>query len=200
MTTVIKVGGSLAESAAARLLMQRLTAQRLRRVIIVPGGGDFADAVRKAQALHGFDERTAHHMALVAMQMSAIMLAGFAPEFEVAETTEEFAAAWQRAHTPIWAPARMALAARDVAASWDVTSDSLAAWLADAIGATRLVLVKSCSIPPAIAADAEALARAGIVDRSFTRFVAGRRFAWRVVADAHSALAAVSDSLDPVRS
>jgi aspartokinase-like uncharacterized kinase len=169
-----------------------------RRVALVfalamaPAGGDFADAVRLAQRRHAFGEHAAHHMALLAKHMSAVMLAAFAPGFVVAESPEEFELAWRRDLIPIWASERMALAAPDIPASWALTSDSLAAWLAAEIGAARLVLVKSCPVGEHMAGDVQALACAGIVDASFPHFVAARSFAWRVAADLDSALEAIS--------
>ncbi len=189
--TVLKIGGSLAESDAAAALMRRLATLRLARLVVVPGGGEYADAVRQAQRRHAFGDPVAHHMALVAMHISALQLAALAPGFVVAETPQEFERAWARKATPVWAPERMALAAPDIPQSWEVTSDGLAAWLAARIGAALLVLVKSCAVAEHMAADADALAGAGIVDASFPRFVAARGFAWRVASDVDSALAAL---------
>jgi aspartokinase-like uncharacterized kinase len=187
--TVLKIGGSLAESDGAARLMRGLAASRPQRLVIVPGGGEFADAVRAAQARHAFSESAAHHMALLAMHMVGVMLADFAPGFVLADTVDEFSGAWQRDQTPIWAPVRMVLAVPEIPASWDVTSDSLAAWLAGHIGAARLVLVKSCAVPADISSDAAALAAAGIVDPGFPALVTGRAFAWTVVPGAEAALA-----------
>jgi aspartokinase-like uncharacterized kinase len=190
---VVKIGGSLTESGAAAALMRGLVARRPRRMVVVPGGGDFADTVRCTQHRHGVSEPAAHHMALLAMHMSAIMLAEFAPGGVVAESPHEFASAWQRDLTPIWAPERMTRAASGIPASWDVTSDSLAAWLAAEIGAARLLVVKSCPVPEEMGSEAIALAAAGIVDRRFPEFVAAASFAWRVVSGPDAALRA----LDP---
>jgi aspartokinase-like uncharacterized kinase len=186
--TVVKVGGSLAESDAAVLLMRALATRGPRRLVVVPGGGDFADAVRLAGRRHPIGDQAAHSMALLAMRMSAVMLGALAPNCVVAECAADFEAAWQRDLTPIWAPERMVLAAPDVPASWDVTSDSLAAWLARVIEASRLVLVKACAVPAAMERDAAALAAAGIVDPCFPRFVAGANLQWRVVSGAGAAL------------
>jgi 5-(aminomethyl)-3-furanmethanol phosphate kinase len=65
----------------------------------------------------------------------------------------------------------MVLGDPGIAASWDITSDSLAAWLAGKLRARRLVLVKSV----AFAGDgvtAAHLARRGIVDRAFPDYFA----------------------------
>src|SRR5580692_10060673 len=73
--TVVKLGGSQAFSAH---LSDWLDAVALGagRVVIVPGGGPFADAVRTAQPAMGFDDRAAHHMALLAMEQFGCALAG----------------------------------------------------------------------------------------------------------------------------
>jgi aspartokinase-like uncharacterized kinase len=189
--TVLKLGGSLTQSDAAAQLMRGLAARGPRNLVIVAGGGEFADAVRTAQRRHALSEATAHRMALLAMQMVGAMLADLAPGFLLAETADDFAAAWQRRLTPIWAPARMVLAEPGIPASWDVTSDSLAAWLAGEIAADRLVVAKSCAVPAAIAGDAKELAAAGLVDVAFPGFVAGRAFAWQVVSGAQAAITAV---------
>jgi aspartokinase-like uncharacterized kinase len=189
--TVVKVGGSLAESDAAAELMRSLAARRPPRLIVVPGGGNFADAVRLAVRHHPIGDQAAHHMALLAMHMSAVMLAALASGYVVAESAADFEAAWQRDLTPVWAPERMVLAAADIPASWDVTSDSLAAWLARVIAAARLVLVKACAVPESMNGDAAALAAAGIVDPMFPQFVVGANLPWQVVSGGGAALQAL---------
>ncbi len=54
--------------------------------------------------------------------------------------------------------------------TWDLTSDSLAAWLAGALGASRLVLVKHGRFEGA-AIDAHDLAARGVVDPLFPRYL-----------------------------
>ena len=188
---ILKIGGSLIESDAAAQLMRGLEARRPQQLLIVPGGGEFADAVRAAQKRHAFGEATAHHMALLAMHMVGAMLAELASGFVLAETRDEFAAAWSRDLTPIWAPARMVLAAAEIPASWDVSSDSLAAWLASHIRASRLVIAKSCAVPATIASSARELAAAGILDAGFPGFVEDRAFSWQVASGAGEAIRVV---------
>jgi aspartokinase-like uncharacterized kinase len=189
MITILKIGGSLLASDAASRLMRELAAARPESLLIVPGGGAFADTVRAAQKQHALSDATAHHMALLAMEMVGTILASFAPGFVLAAASEEFTSAWQRGLTPVWAPARMVLAATEIPASWDVTSDSLAAWVASRIGAARLILAKSCEVPATKARDPAQLATAGVVDPAFPGFVLGRAFSWEVAAGLDQALA-----------
>src|SRR4051812_7801139 len=71
---VLKLGGSLASSGGLTACLAALG--RLRgEIVVVPGGGVFADAVRAAQPRFGFSDRAAHRMAILAMEQYAVMLA-----------------------------------------------------------------------------------------------------------------------------
>jgi dihydroneopterin aldolase len=155
---IVKVGGSHAFSKhlAAWLDALMLVAGR---VVIVPGGGPFADAVRTAQPTMGFDDLAAHRMALLAMEQFGCALAGLRRSLSPAGSVAAIRAALRAGAVPVWAPTRMVLNAKDVPTSWDVTSDSLAAWLAGVLGAKLLLR----------AAD---LAARGVVDPCFPRFLA----------------------------
>jgi dihydroneopterin aldolase len=142
-------------------------------LILVPGGGPFADGVRKAQSAIGFDDAAAHRMALLAMEQFAIALAAHSSAFVLARSRDEMDGALAAGRIPIWLPSHMALDARDLPASWDVTSDSLAAWLAGTYGARRLLLIKSCDLMPPVSA--RELAEEQIVDPLFPSFAASSR-------------------------
>jgi dihydroneopterin aldolase len=51
--------------------------------------------------------------------------------------------------------------------SWDATSDSLAAWLARELNATRLLLIKSVDLPSGAPLNLRELAEADMVDPLF---------------------------------
>jgi dihydroneopterin aldolase len=140
------------------------------QVILVPGGGPFADAVRSAQHELGFDDSAAHHMALLAMEQYGRALASGRPRFKRASSAEEIRGVLADGGVPVWAPARMALAAKNLPESWDLTSDSLSAWLAGVLGASRLLLVKRIAGSQVHLSAAE-LAAAGLVDPLFPRFL-----------------------------
>jgi len=126
--------------------------------------------VRTAQQAHRFDDATAHRMALLAMEQYAAMLCGLERALLPADTIDAIRAAVSRDLVPVWLPARMVLAETRIEPSWDVTSDSLAAWLAGEIGAEAVILVKAMSVETGCTADA--LARAQIVDRAFPAYLA----------------------------
>lgn len=166
---VVKIGGSLGRAETLRPWLAIL-ARGKGRVIVVPGGGAFADCVRTEQQRLEFSDRAAHRMALLAMEQYALILADWQPALTPCATLDEMSDALQREAVPVWLPSAMALADPAIAESWDVTSDSLAAWLARRIRARRLVLMKSMPTPSVL--EPHALADLEAVDRAFPQFFA----------------------------
>jgi len=174
---VAKIGGSLWRSpqlgawiAALRRFPYPLT--------IVPGGGPFADAVRAAQPVMGFSNGAAHGMALLAMEQYALALADVHAGLALVSTPQEAARVHARGGAALWRPFAMVRGASDIAASWDVTSDSLAAWYALQAGASALLLIKSVDVDSS--AD---LVSKNIVDPSFTEYVIRKPTNHRAEAD-----------------
>jgi aspartokinase-like uncharacterized kinase len=168
---VVKLGGSLATSPELADWLEVLACAGAGSVAIVPGGGPFADAVRAAQARWGFDDSTAHQMALKAMDQFGLMLCGCGG-FVCATTLREILERVRARRVPVWLPSAAVINEPEIPASWEVTSDSLAAWLARKLRAEGLALVKSCARPDARTPLLE-LAQQGIVDRRFPSFAAG---------------------------
>jgi len=191
--TVVKLGGSCAASLDLRCWTGTVAACA-GRVVIVPGGGPFADAVRAAQPVIGFDDAAAHHMALLGMEQFGRALASLDARLSPVDSIAAVRRSLRGNKVPVWMPTRMTLAADDIPASWDVTSDSLAAWLAGRVGARRLVLMKQVE-PPRDGADR--LAARGIVDRAFAKFLAASGVPALVLGPAHHMAVAEAVCDDP---
>ncbi|MBM3563608.1 MAG: uridylate kinase [Alphaproteobacteria bacterium] len=167
---VVKLGGSLHASPTLAAWLAAL--KRCRRPLtIVPGGGPFADAVRAAQPVMRYDERTAHAMAVLAMEQYALALANRDATLELAASLDGIEAARTRGRVALWRPSAMVAAAKDIAPSWDVTSDSLAAWLAKKTGARALLLIKSVDVGDG--APLTEIIRKGIVDPALQDYLDG---------------------------
>lgn len=166
---VVKIGGSLSHDPALREWLTRLWEVGGGRVVIVPGGGDFADAVRQYQCEWHFDDLAAHNMCLLAMAQYAILMQGVVPELVLASNENRIRRALRDGRVAVWVPTDLMRATPDSMTNWDTTSDSLAAWLSTTLNAERLMIVKSCEV----GADAplEALAAEGILDRRFPAYV-----------------------------
>lgn len=168
--TVVKVGGGLAAQPEAPRRVARTIASTAahRPLVVIPGGGPFADAVRAFDATHGLSASAAHWMAILAMDQYAFALADVIPGGRLVEDGAGVQSALVAGAIPVLAPSRWLRAASELPHSWEVTSDSLAAYLATLLGADDIVLVKPVS------------GGQELVDPYFTRTVpAGVR--WRVV-------------------
>jgi 5-(aminomethyl)-3-furanmethanol phosphate kinase len=139
---VVKLGGSLWSSPQLKDWLAALRQARFP-LTIVPGGGVFADAVRVSQERMGFSDAAAHAMALLAMEQYALALADLDPTLTLASSPQDAARAHALGRAALWRPSEAVLAAPDIPPSWDVTSDSLAAWFATKSDASALLLVKS---------------------------------------------------------
>ena len=81
---IVKLGGSLSRDARLPRWLRMLAELGRGRVVVVPGGAAFADAVRAAQGHWGFDDLTAHNMAVLAMAQTAHMLHALEPRLALA--------------------------------------------------------------------------------------------------------------------
>ena len=125
MLTVVKVGGGVGDALPGVCATLGELGRR-HRLLVVPGGAGFADAVRDADRRFGLHAHTSHRMAILAMEQFGWLLSDLIRG------------------VPVLLPAGLPL--DELPASWDVTSDSIAAWVAHRVGADRLVLVKSAEV------------------------------------------------------
>jgi aspartokinase-like uncharacterized kinase len=141
---VVKVGGGLlaTEGALDRVCAVLGAHGAVKPVVIVPGGGPFADAVREFDRKVGLSPDAAHWMALLAMDQYAQVLAERIPGAELAEDSAAIAAVLAGGRPAILAPFRWLRNADVLPHGWDATSDSVAAFVAGALDAARLILVK----------------------------------------------------------
>lgn len=165
---VIKLGGSLMNDAASLIQCLNVVEEIKENVVIVPGGGVFADQVRASQQQWKFDDVIAHEMAILAMKQTALLFKSIKPHFVVADTIFLIHQAVMKHSVVIWSPDATVFDVSTIEASWNVTSDSLAAWLAEQLNADELVLVKSAEIPQHLTF--QQMQDKGLVDRAFVDF------------------------------
>ncbi len=180
---VVKLGGSLLEGDGGRgRPWLDILARSTVPVVVVPGGGAFADLVRSEQRRLGFSGRTAHRMALVAMHQTALAIVDGQSEprrMMICDSGRRIADELARSRIPVWVPLPMTDGDSTIPEDWSITSDGLSAWLAARIGAREVVLVKS--LPGAGRMTLAALSAAGAVDPEFARRVGDGAIPWHVL-------------------
>lgn len=140
---VIKIGGSLYNSKYLIHWLDAISSYSGKNLIVVPGGGPFAEQVREADDKFNLDQRCAHNMAVLAMQQYGNMLVSLCPSLVAVNSIENIRQVWDSSNTAIWEPYEMVHDQCTLDESWDVTSDSLALWLANLLETKNLLLVKS---------------------------------------------------------
>jgi 5-(aminomethyl)-3-furanmethanol phosphate kinase len=156
--TVLKIGGSLAlvPPALERVCAAVGRSSSEHRLVVVPGGGPFADAVRGLDARIGLSAGAAHWMAILGMDQYAHLLVDRIAQGVLVDEPGAIVDAAGDGKVAVLAPSRWMRSADVLPHTWEVTSDSIAAFVAGALGAVRLVLIK----PPTLD---------GLVDSYFSR-------------------------------
>jgi aspartokinase-like uncharacterized kinase len=144
---VVKLGGSLLDVAdLAERVRSWLKSQPARANVFVVGGGAWAQAVRAADRVHKLDEVAAHWLCIQSMSVTA----------KLAATLLDWPILYDLSKLKHEAPPdcvfdvyrflediEPALPGERLQHGWHVTSDSIAARVAETIGAHELVLFKS---------------------------------------------------------
>jgi aspartokinase-like uncharacterized kinase len=161
---VVKVGGSLYDLPDLGDRLRRFLGTLAGPVLLFPGGGITADAIREFDRVHRLGDEAAHWLALGACSLNGRLLAQLLPGTPIVDTPTDGIA--------ILDPYRFALAdeARQdhLPHRWEVTSDSMAARAAQVFAADELVLLKSTEWTRGNWADASA---AGFVDSYFSTVI-----------------------------
>ncbi|MBL8892661.1 MAG: hypothetical protein JNL67_21975 [Planctomycetaceae bacterium] len=151
-------------------LAQRRQSGEVDRWLIVVGGGAIVDTVREWEQHHGLTSQVSHHLALAGMKVTAQMVsrlmnwplvilppvgnpgaaAGIATKSEPQISHDltpwiDDVSQLSSEHPLVVDLSHAAAADPTLPESWDVTSDSLALWLAQLVGASSLVLLKAVS-------------------------------------------------------
>lgn len=179
---VVKVGGSLLSTPEhlQPVLDAIGTAALIRPLLVVPGGGPFAETVRDVAGQFDLDDDAAHWMAVLAMDQYAHLLASRISAGTVVVGTRGMSIALEARRVPVLAPSQWLREADPLPHSWEVTSDSIAAWVAGQVRARHLVLVK-----PAVAFGDN------LLDSYFSRALSSSIDTFVLRADEHDELSAL---------
>jgi aspartokinase-like uncharacterized kinase len=169
---VVKVGGSLLDwPHLAEKLRAWLASQPLAQTLLIAGGGELAESIRRADQLHGLGETAAHWLCVDTLGVTAKMLAAIlgGSQVGVFDSFPELSAAVPG--TLVFDPGPFLHAAEPqfpgepLPHDWSVTTDSIAARVAECWPAEELVLLKSGD--PGLWTQFADLAECGYVDGHF---------------------------------
>lgn len=169
--TLFKLGGSLLDLPHLARRVRSLIALRPDRALLfVVGGGVAADVVRHWQPAQSLTDEQAHWLAIEAMGLNEELLQTLLPELRLVRSGPQFTAASDDGVPALvcascfvrWGEAT---GLPQLPRNWRVTSDSIAAWSAQAVGSAELVLVKSRPLEEGQTLDQAV--RTGLIDQYF---------------------------------
>ncbi|TRO52261.1 delta 1-pyrroline-5-carboxylate synthetase [Candidatus Bathyarchaeota archaeon] len=143
MDAILKVGGSLSEDPEMLInLCAKLSVlAKDYRLVVVPGGGKFADVVRDSDKRFTLSSSVSHRMAILAMDQFGMLLAQITPNSCATYSLEDAKQISDTEAVPIFLPSRLLFKEDPLKNSWDVTSDSVAAYVAARLQANKLILI-----------------------------------------------------------
>ena len=86
---IVKVGGSLYASPYLKQWCDQLASIHQQPIIIVPGGGPFADQVRDVDQQWNLSEVVAHNMAVMGMQQFGLLISAINKNIEPLDTIKK---------------------------------------------------------------------------------------------------------------
>lgn len=143
MDAVIKIGGSIAEipDAFKSLCLELSNIARKHQVVVVPGGGKFADVVRELDTKFRLPPLFSHRMAILSMDQYGLFLSQVIPNSCICDSFQEIELISERGKVALFLPSRVLFEEDPFKPSWDVTSDSISAYFAIKLQATKIILV-----------------------------------------------------------
>lgn len=146
---MVKVGGSLLREPWLRDRLCELVQSRSGAIILLfPGGGASADVVREWQPVHQFNDDLAHHLAIEMLGVNARLLqAIWGRSLPLVTSIAELSSGvYVLDPRPLLDQLELQFPDEAPPHTWDVTSDSLAAWVACHVAANELILLKSVGL------------------------------------------------------
>lgn len=141
---IIKIGGSLAlYPEKLKTLCTKLSdASNSHKILVVPGGAEFADAVREADKRFSLSSGVSHRMAILGMDQYGFLLSDLIAKSKVIDQFDQIQNALDLHLMPVFLPSNLMLKDDPLENSWEVTSDSIAVYLASRLRINKVVLVK----------------------------------------------------------
>lgn len=170
--TLVKIGGSLLDLADLSIRLTSLfTALESDRLALLAGGGGAADLVRDWDRRFGLTSESAHDLAIDSLSLTAGLLTRLLPESALVDCRRQADECVASKHVAVL-NSRPILSEIEIRTGqqlpfgWDVTSDSIAAWIGRHWKCDRLVLVKSVDSPSTLEATTP---KTAALDRAFVQ-------------------------------
>jgi aspartokinase-like uncharacterized kinase len=136
----MKIGGSILDQndrVARELASTIIDISKQERLVVLTGGGRYADIIRDLDGRQGLGEQASHWLAITCMHLNAYRFSSLHPDdfTLVSNVVQEFDST-----IPILLPRDM-VKSSSLPISWEITSDTISAYVAKMLGG-NLILIK----------------------------------------------------------
>ena len=133
---IVKLGGSLQEKGREIIrFLSNYAEKNAHTVIIIPGGGHFVKRIKELSEQEVISDDAAHWMAVLGMHQYGFFLAD-GSGIEIVESVEELR---NVVHICLLLPYTLLKADDSLPHTWNVTSDTIAAFVANKVGETSFI-------------------------------------------------------------
>ena len=133
---VVKIGGSLFPDYAIELVKKLKNTDSL----IILGGGEFANLIRQYDSTQSFSAEVTHYTAIDCMDIIAKLVDDKVDSAKLAFSIDEIDEISNEGFTPIFVVSDFLKRDDPFECSWDVTSDSIAAYVAHLLNANLFIV------------------------------------------------------------
>ncbi|MFX1260149.1 MAG: hypothetical protein ACFFAN_20050 [Promethearchaeota archaeon] len=142
---IVKIGGKILENsedlnATITQFKKLLSKKRIQKIIIIPGGGSYANFVRKVDLRLNIEDDLAHWMAILAMEQNGIFLSQQYKEIKCIKNIDELKKS--NLTISVFLPYEFLSRNDELPHSWDITSDSITLYIASQLGIDECLLIK----------------------------------------------------------
>ena len=144
-TAVFKIGGKIFEDfenlkSTISQLKQLYDENLIDKIVLIPGGGSFANFIRKIYSELKFTEEIAHWMGIISMNYNGLEISKKFPSLQVIESYDKLI---ENSKTfCVFLPYEFIKENDKLPHSWDVTSDSISLFIAKKLELNECFLIK----------------------------------------------------------
>ena len=137
---IVKIGGSLTYDAKPLLkALKSYAKENNKKIIIIPGGGEFADVVRKIDKALNISNSLSHKLAIKCMDLIGEIYAEIG-DINAYDTLFDLKKAIEKEKIAILLPSKILLSTDVAEHSWDITSDSLSLYIGKLLDAKEIII------------------------------------------------------------
>jgi len=164
---IVKIGGSWLKNPKLPLLINFLQKFAKEKIVLVVGGGVFAETVRNVYKSNKMTEETGHILAMKATEIFAYYLKSINPDIRITNRVTNFI----KKNLNLWLPTEKLSFEKKFQKNWESTSDSIATWLYTNNKSKGVVFIKALGFENEEKEKVKDLQKKKILDRNVKNYI-----------------------------